>query len=338
MKFTIVPFLLVLVCFNNSFGQATQMKFVKKTVLGGENSWDYLFADSDAGKLYVSHGTSVDVLDSRSHQKLGVIKDIKGAHGIAIAGNIGFITNGRSNMVTEFETQNYNILKQVPTGENPDYILYDAFSESVFVFNNGDSSCTVLSAVNGDIVQTFKLSGSPEAAVSDGKGTIYVNLEDASSIVSFDAKSYTIKSTWPLSPGQEPTGLAIDLANNRLFSVCHNQMMVILDAATGKIVSNVEIGKRVDGVAFDPSRGVAVSSNGEGTMTVVKLVKGDEYKVLETVKTEVGARTITLDKKTHHFYLSTAKFLPTPEPTKENPKPKRNIEPDSFMVLEYSYE
>lgn len=320
-----------------SFAQ-TGFQLIKKTVIGGEGGWDYLSVDEQNKKLYVSHSTQVEVLNLDTHEKIGVIADLKGVHGAIAVPNVGrgIATNGRSNSVTIFDLKTLKPIVELPTGKNPDALLYDEFSKRVFIFNHSDVTTTVIDIAEGKVAGTVDVGGTAlEAGVSDEKGTIFINLEDTHEIVSFDAKTLAIKSKWKISPGEEPTGLAIDVKTHRLFSVCHNGWMMVLDSDKGNIIAQVPIGKRVDGVVFDPELKMAISSNGEGTMTVVKEISSNEFKVLETVKTEPGARTIALDSKTHHVFVSAAQYGETPAATAENPNPRPKVVPGTFMVLEY---
>src|SRR6267142_2617647 len=278
---------------------------IKKTVIGGEGGWDYLMVDTENRRLYLSHSTQVEVLNVDTHEKIGVIPNLQGVHGIVIVPKAGrgITTNGRSNTVTIFDLKTLKPIAEVPTGKNPDAALYDKFSNRVFIFNHTGGSATALDIAAGKVVGTVDLGGTGvEAGVSDEKGTIFVNLEDNHEVVSFDAKSLVVKAHWKLPPGEEPTGLAIDRVTHRLFTVCHNGLMIILNSDNGKIVAQVPIGKRVDGAVFDPASKCAISSNGEGTVTVVKEISPNEFKAAETVTTGPGARTITLDEKTHHIF------------------------------------
>jgi len=318
--------------------QTSGYHLVKKTVIGGEGGWDYLAVDHENGKIFLSHGSQVEVLDLKTHKSLGIIKPTSGVHGIVAVPKInrGITTNGRTNTATIFNLNTLAPIVELPTGKNPDALLYDPYSDRVFVFNHSGASATAIDIANGKILGTVDLGGDGvEAGVSDGKGTIFVNLEDTHEIVSFDAKSLAIKNRWSVAPGEEPTGLAIDTSTRRLFSVCHNELMIIVDANTGKVVSKVPIGKRVDGVVFDAASKFAVTSNGEGTMTVVKEVSPTEFSVVETVATAPGARTLTIDPVTHHIFLSTAQYGETPAATADNPEPRPSIVPGTFMLLEY---
>jgi DNA-binding beta-propeller fold protein YncE len=330
--------LISLLCAFSVKAQTSGYHLIKKTVIGGEGGWDYLSADHDNNRLYLSHGTQVEVLDLTTHKKVGAISPVNGVHGIAAIGkkNKGITTNGRSNTATIFDLKNLAPIIELPTGKNPDALIYDAYSDRVFIFNHSDASATAIDVDAGKVLGTIQLGGEGvEAGTSDGKGTIYVNLEDTHEIVSFDAKSLDVKSRWDITPGEEPTGLAIDTKTHRLFSVCHNELLMVINTDNGKIVLQVPIGKRVDGVVFDPSTNLIISSNGEGSITVVKEVSANDYKVIETVQTAPGARTITLDPVTHHVFVSTAEYGDTPAATAENPNPRPSIVPGTFMVMEF---
>lgn len=312
-------------------------QLIKKTVVGGEGGWDYLSVDSENRRLYVSHSTKVEVLNADTHEKVGEIANLQGVHGVIAVpkSGRGITTNGRSNTATIFDLKTLTVLGEVPTGKNPDALLYDSYSDRVFIFNHSGGSATAVDIAAGKVTGTIVLGGEAvEAGATDEKGTIFVNLEDTNEIVSFDAKSLVVKNRWKIAPGEEPTGLAIDLKNHLLFSVCHSEIMIVLDYETGKIVAQVPIGKRVDGVIFDPKSKLAISSNGEGTISIVQEVSPTEFKVIETVKTEVGARTITLDPKTHHVFVSSAQYGSLPAATTENPRPRPPVIPGTFMILE----
>jgi DNA-binding beta-propeller fold protein YncE len=318
--------------------QTSQFHLIKKTIIGGEGGWDYLSVDQENRRLYISHGTQAEVLNADTHEKIGVVANLSGVHGVLAVPETGrgITTNGKSNTATIFDLKTLKPIAELPTGKNPDALLYDPFSKRVFIFNHSDVTTTVIDIVALKVVGTVDLGGTAlEAGTTDGKGTIFVNLEDASEVVSFDAKTLTFKNRWKISPGEEPTGLAIDTESKRLFSVCHNEMMVVIDAEKGNIIAQIPIGKRVDGVVFDPKLKLAFSSNGEGTVTVVQEVSPNAFKVVETIKTEPGARTIAIDLKTHHIFLSTAQYGATPEATVDNPHPRPSVVPGTFMVLEY---
>ncbi len=318
--------------------QTPGFHLIKKTVIGGEGGWDYLSVDSENRRLYISHGNQVEVLNADTHERIGVIPNLQGVHGVLAIPKTGkgITTNGRSNTATIFDLLTLKPIVELPTGKNPDALLYDAFSKKVFIFNHSDVTTTVVDVEANKVVGTVDVGGTAlEAGTSDGKGTIYVNLEDASEIVSFDAKTLAVKDRWKINPGEEPTGLALDRTSERLFSVCHNGWMIVVDSKRGDVVAQVPIGKRVDGVVFDEELKMAFSSNGEGTITIVKGISPKEFKVIDTISTAAGARTIALDIKTHHLFVSTAQYGETPAPTAENPNPRPSVVPGTFMILEY---
>jgi DNA-binding beta-propeller fold protein YncE len=309
---------------------------IKRIKVGGEGFWDYLSVDSDARRLYISRGTHVMVLDADSLQPVGDLPDTPGVHGIALAPELGrgFTSNGRAGTVTVFDLKTLKPITQVKTtGQNPDAIIYDPATRRVFTFNGRSNNATAIDAGSGNGVGTVDLGGRPEFATADGQGKVYVNLEDKSMVVAFDAQKLAVNSRWPLAPCEEPSGMAIDRDHHRLFSGCHNQMMAITDTNSGKVVATVPIGKGVDANAFDPGTQLAFSSNGEGTLTIVHEDAPDQFTVLDNVPTERGARTMALDPKTHQVYLVTAEFTPPPGATTENPRPRPGMVPGSFTVL-----
>ncbi|MBS1508139.1 MAG: YncE family protein [Bacteroidetes bacterium] len=313
-------------------------QLLKKSVIGGEGGWDYLSVDAQNQRLYVSHGTQVEVLNAVTHEKVGAISGLQGVHGVIAVPEAGrgITTNGRSNTATIFDLKTLKPIVELPTGKNPDALLYDSFSKRVFIFNHSDVTTTAIDIAQGKVVGTVEVGGTAlEAGVSDEQGTIFVNLEDTHEIVSFDAKTLAIKNKWKIAPGEEPTGLAIDVKTHRLFSVCHNGWMMVVNSDNGTLVAQLPIGKRVDGVVFDPVLKLAISSNGEGSMTVVKEISANEFNVVETVKTQAGARTIALDAATHHVFVSTANYGETPPATAENPNPRPKVIPGTFMVMEF---
>jgi len=311
-KITVFAIALLAVCSVSAKSASIgKFKIVNKISLEGNDKWDYLFSEDSSNRLYVSHGTQVQVVDEVTGKVIGKIADLQGVHGIAIAPelNKGFISTKTDNSVTIFDTNTYEVIKKVAmTGTSPDAILFDKFSQKVFVFNGHSNNASVLDAATNEIVATIKLTGNPEFSQTDGKGKIFVNLEDASSIAVINATTYAVENVWPLAPGTEPTGLALDNETNRLFSVCANKMMMVVDAESGKVITNLPIGEKVDGAGFDPSLKCAFSSNGDATMTVVKEEGNDQYSVVENVPTQKGARTISVNKQTHHIYLPAADF------------------------------
>jgi len=296
--------------------------------IGGEGGWDYLTVDSAARRLYVSHATHVAVVDVDAGKVVGDIPDTQGVHGIALAPelNKGFTSNGRANSVTIFDLKTLKAIGQVVTGENPDSIRYDAVSGRVFTFNGRSNNSTAIDARTGKVAGTIALGGKPEFSVADGKGTVFVNIEDKNEVVAIDAAKLAVAKRYSLSPCDGPSGLAIDTKNRRLFSVCSNRLMAVSDPDSGKVLATPAIGQGSDGAAFDPATGYAFSSNGDATLTVVQQA-GGKWEVLENIATERGARTIALDDKTHKLYLPTARTAPA------QGAGRATYLPDTFKVL-----
>jgi len=316
--------------------QASGYHQVKKFALGGEGGWDYLTVDSATRRLYISRATRVMVVDEDSGAVVGEIADTQGVHGIALAPELGrgFTSNGRAATATIFDLKTLQTLGQVKTGTNPDAIVYDPASKRVFTFNGASKDATAIDAASGNVAATVPLGGKPEFAVADGKGHIYVNIEDKNEVVALDSGKAQVLNHWPLAPCEEPTGLAMDIKHRRLFAGCGgNKLMVVVDADSGRVITTLPIGAGVDATAFDPETGLAFSSNGEGTLTVIREESPDKFSLVENVATQRGARTMALDAKTHNVYLVTAEFGPRPAPTPENPRPRPPMLPNSFVVL-----
>jgi DNA-binding beta-propeller fold protein YncE len=303
--------------------------------VGGEGGWDYLNADAGARRLYISRGTHVLVLDLDSGKNVGDIPDTPGVHGIALAPELGkgFTSNGREGTVSIFDLKTLAPSSKVKVGENPDAILYDPATKRVFTFNGRSQDSSAIDAVSGKVLGTIKLDGKPEFAASDAAGEIFVNIEDKSELVAIDPNKLEVKAKWPLAPCTEPSGLSIDRKNRRLFVGCDNKMMAVVDADSGKVVATPAIGEGVDATAFDDGTDLAFASCGEGVLTVVKEDSPNQFTVAENVPTQQGARTMALDSQTHNVYTVTAKFGPPPAATADNPRPRRTILPDSFVVL-----
>ena len=308
---------------------------VNKIEVGGEGGWDALTVDSGAHRLYVSHGTHVVVIDTSTDKVVGDIPNTNGIHGIAIADKLGrgFTSNGRDNTVTIFDLKTLKPIDTVKTDKNPDIIIFDPVSGQIFCFNGGSANATVIDAATGKVTGTVALGGKPEFAVGDGKGTVFVNLEDKSEVASIDSKKLAVTARWPIAPGEEPTGLAMDTKTRRLFIVCGNKKMIVLNADTGKVVADLATGEGTDGAEFDPGTKLAFSSNGEGTLTVVHEDSKDKFTIVENVKTAPRARTMAVDTRTHKVYLPTAQFGPTPAPTAAQPRPRAPMIPNSFVIL-----
>jgi DNA-binding beta-propeller fold protein YncE len=312
--------------------------FLKEIPIGGEGGWDYLSVDPIGRRLYVSHNTKIEVIDLEKDQRVGEIADTPGVHGFAIAPDLGrgFSSNGRENKVNMVDLKTLKTVSKVETGENPDAILYEPAHQEVYTFNGRRHSSTVIEAKTGKVVATIPLAGKPEFATVDSKaGRIYCNLEDKNAVVVIDTKSHEVVNTWPIAPGEEASGMAIDLAHHRLFLGCGNKLMVMMDSANGKVLASVPIGAGVDANAFDPGTHLAFSSNREGTTTIAHEDTPEKLTVVQTLKTEPGAKTMALDPKTHRIYLSSAKFETAAEPQAGQTRQRPKVLPDTFKVLVY---
>ncbi len=304
--------------------------------VGGNDWWDYLNVEPASRHLFISHGTHVVVINADSGEPVADIPDTPGVHGIALAPELGrgFTSNGREGSVSIFDLTTFKLIERVKdVGENPDAILYDPATKRVFTFNGHSKDTTAIDAATGKIVGKIPLGGKPEFGVSTGAGEIFVNIEDKSELVAFDPAELKVKSRWPLAPCQEPSGLAMDIKNRRLFSGCDNKTMAVVNADTGKVITTLPIGEGVDANGFDPETQLAFASCGDGTLTAVHEDSPDKFSVVQTVTTAPRARTMTLDPKTHKIYLVTAKFGPAPAATADQPHPRSALLPDSFVVL-----
>lgn len=318
---------------------AKAWQVVRRIPVPGDGGWDYLTVDAPSHRLFISRGSHVMVLDVESGQVVGDIPDTAGVHGIAIDGRLdrGFTSNGQANTVTEFDLHSLKPIRTIDVGEGPDCILFDPASSRVFTFNGRAGTSTVIDADTGKVAGTIALGGRPEFAAADGRGHVYDNIEDKSEIVEIDSHSLQIVNRWPVAPAEGPSGLAVDGRNRRLFSVCHSGVMVVMDADTGKVVATPAIGQGPDAAGFDPGLREAFSSNGDGTLTVVREVDPDHFDVVANVPTQRGARTMALDPRTHHVYLCTAQFDTSPPPAGQPAGERRfrfRFVPGSFVVLD----
>lgn len=315
---------------------AANWHVLQRWQIGGDGGWDYLAFDPAAKHLYVSRSDRVVVLDAGNGKQIGEVDGLSGVHGIAIANDLhrGFISNGRANTVTVFDPATLKAEQTIAVkGENPDAILYDPYSKRVFTFNGHSKDASVIDATSGRLLGTIALPGKPEFAVSDGQGHVYDNIEDKGELVEIDPKAMKVTHTWALKNCEDPSGLAMDTAHRRLFSVCQNKNMAVTDADTGKPVASVPIGEGPDAAAFDPQRQLAFSSNGEsGTLTVVHEDNADKYSVLANVPTQKSARTMALQPN-GDIYLSAAQFGPRPKPSADNPRGRPPLVPGSFTIL-----
>lgn len=307
-------------------------RLIKTIPVAGDGGWDYLTFDARAHRLYIARATRVQVVDVVSGKLVGEIDDTPGVHGVAIARRLGrgFTSNGKANTVSVFDLQSLKASHQVPVGKNPDAIIYDDASRRVFTMNGESNDSTAINAASGEVAGTVPLGGKPEFAAADGRGHVWVNLEDKNQVVEFDGRSLKVLGRWGLAPGQSPTGLAIDDPNHRLFIGCRNRRLVVFDTRLHKVVTTLPIGSGVDAVGYDPSQGVAFASNGDATLTVAGT---HPYAVLHDVATRGGARTMAFDPVRHRVYLCTATVtkMPSPEERKQGMRPE--YAPGSFVIL-----
>ena len=306
--------------------------------LGELGGWDLLTVDADKHRLFISRSDRVMVVDTLDGKLVGTIADTQGVHGIALVPSLGrgFTSNGRANTLTEFDLTTLKTVRTLPAGgESPDVILYDEHSRHLFAFNGRSHDASVIDPSGGKLVAVIALGGKPEFAVSDGGDQLFVNIEDTAEIKRFSTKTNKVTATWKLIDCEEPSGLALDVKHQRLFSTCQNGKMAVTDAHTGKHVASVAIGKGPDGAGFDAERGLIFSSNGEdGTLTVVHEDTADNYRVMATVVTQKSARTMALDPASHRIYTVAAEFGPTPAVTKDQPRPRPPVLEGSFNVIQ----
>ncbi len=310
---------------------------VNSAVVGGEGGWDDLTVDPVARRVYLSRSSHVMVLDADSLKVVGDIPHTPGVHGIALAPGLGrgYTSNGADTTVTVFDMATLKELSRVRVGIRPDAILFDPATKRVFTFNAGSQDATAIDAEKNEVVGTVPLGGKPEFARTDGKGHMFINIEDKNEVIMFDTRSLKVLAHWGLVMGEGPSGLAFDEADGILFAVCGNEKMIMLDSETGILRGSLPIGKNPDGAGWDAALGQAFSSNGEGTLTVIQRQKDGTFKVAETVPTKRGARTMTVDPKTHRVFVVTAQFGTAPEPTADKPHPRAPMLPGTFEVLVY---
>jgi DNA-binding beta-propeller fold protein YncE len=321
----------------NAAAPSPKLAVLQTWKLGGEGGWDYLTFDASTKRLFVSRGTRVDVISADTGAVVGSIPDTQGVHGIALANDLrrGFTSNGRGNSVTAFDLDSLQVIQQVEVpARNPDAILYDRMGQHVFTFNGASKDVTVLDAATFGIAARIPVPDKPEFAVDDGGGHIFANIESAPGLmVVIDSKTLALKASWPLPDCDSPSGLAIDRAHHRLFSVCDGKVMAVTDSQSGKHVASVTIGEHPDAAAYDQRRGLVYSSNGDGTLTVIHQDTPDHYSVVQTLTTKRGARTMSLDPDTGKVYLVTADFGPPAAPTDAQPAPRPIPIAGSFVML-----
>lgn len=304
--------------------------------LGGEGGWDYMAFEQGGHRLFIAHGSRVEVIDTRTLRRVGEVADTPGVHGIALAPELGrgYISAGASGSVVVFDLGSLARLAEIKvTGENPDAILYDSATRRVFTFNGHGRNATVIDAVKGEVIATLALDAKPEFAQADGRGHVYVNLEDKSSLAAIDSRALSVQSVWPISGCEQPSGLALDAAARQLFSVCDNRIMAVMDADSGRVLGTAPIGEGADAAAFDAATRLAFASCGEGLLTVVQRDASGRPGVVQSVPTQKGARTMALDQRSHRIYLVTASYGTAPEPTAEHPHPRAPILPGTFRLL-----
>jgi len=301
--------------------------------------FDYITFDAATRRVYLSHGTEVKVLDADSASVIGTVSDLKRCHGIVVLNDLGrgFITDGDAGQVIVFDLKTFKKVGEIKADKDADSILYDPASKRIFVFNGSPKSSTVIDPAKGTVIATIPLGGAPEQAVTDGKGTIYDNLEDTNEVVAIDSRSLKIKSRWPVAPAGQPVAIAMDRQHRRLFISGRNpKLLVVMDADTGKIIGQpFPIGDRVDTNIYDPDTGMIAASTREGTIHIFHEDSPDKISVVETVKTEFGAKTMGHDPKTHNLYVDTSDFGPAPAPTPQQPNPQPVAKPGTFRLLIY---
>jgi YVTN family beta-propeller protein len=313
-------------------------KFLSEIPIGGEGGWDILTIDPAARRLYLSHATKVVVVDLNKNAVVGEIADTPGVHAFVAVPEVGrgFSSNGKESKSSVVDLATLKTVSKLDTGQNPDAIVYEPRRGEVYVFNHTGHSATVIDAKTATVSATIELGGTPEfAAVDEKTGRVYCNIEDKSEVAVIDPTKHEVVARWSLAPGEEPSGIALDAAHHRLFAGCHNKMMIMLDTETGKIVGYVPIGAGVDGCAFDDANQLAFASCGDGTTTIAKEETPQKLSVLQTLKTERGARTMALDPKTHRIYLPTARFQPAPSPSPGASPARPTILPNTLKLLVY---
>lgn len=311
---------------------APGFKVTKKYPVPGDGSFDYIVFDSSANRLYVSHGTEVDVLDADSGKLLGKVEDTPGVHGIAIVPNLhrGFVTNGGNATVSVFDTDTFKTITRISVSKDPDFVLYDPQTKRVLVCHGDAAAITAIDPAKQAVAGKIDLGGGAEAAVVDGHGNGFVNLEEEAMVVSFDPERLAVKQKWPITGCKTPTGLAIDAPNSRLFIGCRSRVLAVMDATNGHVITTLPIGERVDAVAFDPDNKLIFASNWDGTVSVVRQKSANEYESVGDIQTQKSAKTMAFDPKTKRLFLSAAEMEPPPAGAQRpRPRPK----PGTFTAL-----
>ena len=312
------------------------LKLKDTWTLGGDGSWDYMTIDSQTHILYIARLDRVMLVDTQTGKLIAEIGGLQHVHGVAFdtAGKLGYISDGGAGKILVLDRATHKIIESIPAGKNPDAVLFEPTQRRVFTFNGVSHDATVIDSATNKVIATLPMPGKPEFSVTDGAGNVYVNIESTSSVLRIDASTLKVTATWPLSPGKGPSGLAIDTLHHRLFSVCDNDKMAILDSQTGKLVAAPAIGEGADAVAYDPTNELVFSSNGEsGTMTILHPAAAG-YTVLQTLPTRLGARTMAVDASTGLVYTVSSSLGPKPSPS--NPKRRPAIIPGSFVILSFA--
>jgi len=331
MKHYSLLFILFVATSYSCFSQVNTPKVIKSYSIASDGGWDYIAVNNH--KIYVSHGTQVNILDENSGDSIGIIPGTTGVHGIAFDNSLkrGYTSNGRLNNVFVFDLSTNKILNQISTGENPDAISYEPFTKTIITCNGHGKSLSVIDPMKDMVIATIQLDAKPEEAVSNGKGKLYVNLEDKNEIAEIDMKTFQVLNRWPIAPGESATGLALDNKTNRLFAGCDNKMLAVVDAANGKVITTVPIGDGCDGIVFDEQEKMVYASCGEGIITAVRENSENKFEVAATIPTKRSARTMTIDQSTHMLFLPAADIAPAEPGADEHAR--RNIVPGSFQVL-----
>jgi YVTN family beta-propeller protein len=309
-------------------------KILDRWKIGGDGGWDYLLVDSPAHRLYLTRGARVDVLDTQTGKPVGTIAGLHGTHGIALdtTGKFGYISDGGGNAVVVFDRATLATLATIPTGTNPDGIVFEPATQTVWAFNGRSNDVSVIDAATRKVIATIPLPGKPEFGVVDSKGTVFDNIEDKNEIVRLDAHTNKLTAEWPLTGCDSPSGLAFDVAGSRLFPVCDGKHMNVVDSNTGKVLANPAIADGPDAAGWDAAHKLAFASCGEGILSVIDAA-APGYPTIESLPTQRSARTMTYDPATDRIYLVAAEFGPRPDPTPENPRARPPVVPGSFVVL-----
>jgi DNA-binding beta-propeller fold protein YncE len=335
MRFTLLAAILALLGMTSIHAQdAAGYKILQKISVPGEGGFDFMTVDEAARRLYITHANSVQVLDADSLKLIGAVDNVPKPHGIAIVPelNKGFASSGDPGSVVVFDLKTFKHLSEIPNQKDTDVIFYNAKSKMVLTFNGDSKNATVIDPVAEKVMKTIDLGSSPEIAVADEKGNVFGNLPGKNEVVKIKKGSYAIASHWPTAPGQEPTGMAIDVKNHLLFVGCHNNLLVVMDSRSGKVITSLPMGARVDTTVFDAKSGTVFNSCGDGTLSVIHEDSPSAFHVVENAVTLPGAKTMAFDSKTGHVFLDTAQFLQV-TPTQADPKPRRKAVPGTFEVL-----